>query len=58
MAKKWKLEGTIKFLAHDFESDAEDKVDALEDLMEAGLFDNAVCVIEFDGDYCKCEEAE
>jgi len=57
MAKKWKLEGTITFYAHDFVSDAEDEVGALEDLLAAGLFDNAVCGIRFNEENCGCEEA-
>lgn len=56
--KKWQLEGTITFYAHDFESDAEDKIDALEDLLAKGLFDNAVCGFRFNDERCKCEEAD
>jgi len=58
VAKKWKLEGTITFYAHDFVSDAKDEVGALEDLLAAGLFDNAVCGIRFNEENCGCEEAE
>ena len=58
MAKKWHLEGTIKFYAHDIESDGKDEVDALEDLMKMGLFDNAVCVVSFDDENTGCSDDE
>lgn len=58
MAKKWKLKGTITFYAHDFVSDAEDKLDALYDLINSGMFDIATCAIKLDDEKCKCEEVE
>lgn len=41
--KKWNLVGTLHFRAHDFECEAEDKDEALEKLLKAGLFDHSVC---------------
>lgn len=58
MAKKWHLEGTIKFYAHDIESDGKDNIEVLDDLMEMGLFDNAVCTISFDEEHCGCDDNE
>lgn len=56
--KKWHLEGTIRFCTNSFESDAEEKVDALYDLINSGMFDVATCAIKLDDEKCKCEEAE
>ena len=57
MAKKWQLEGTIRFFVHDFESDAEDALGALEDLVP-GLFDYATCAIKLNEEHCRCEEVD
>lgn len=57
VAKKWNLEGTINFYAHDIESDAKDAIGVLEENVP-WLFDNAVCAIRLNDENCGCEEVE
>lgn len=40
---KWNLRGTIDFMASNFECDAKDEDEALEMLLNVGLFDHASC---------------
>lgn len=39
--RKWSLEGTISFKINDYETTSETALEALDDLIEDGLFDLA-----------------
>ena len=54
--RKWNLEGTINFKVHDYETTSESALEALDDLIEDGLFDLASCTFKITK--AKCEEVE
>lgn len=56
--KKWTFICNMTIFANDYECDAKDKDEALEMLLQEGLFDNATCTYKFEENETKCEECE
>ena len=56
--KKWTFTCNMTIFANKFECEAKNEHEALEMLLQEGLFDNAVCGYKFVPEVTKCEECE
>lgn len=56
--KKWTFICNMTIFANQYECDAKDEDEALEMLLNEGLFDNAICTYKFEPNETKCEDCE